>query len=261
MKVNQIFIFNLRSKYLKFLLICFLLLFGFTTQSDEGNTISSSYIILNSYVNSQLQIRNDQDLKKDTFNKEYYVSHVKKQAEIELIDEVDKFIKSKFPTSKLSAFHLVKKCLKYDIDIVFSLSQGIVESQLGTDGSARKTNSVWNVGTYDNGKVLYKYKHPNQSIEPYLILLKENYLIKVTPRGDTLFKDINSLIKDKGFYNKNGHRFAANKDYEDMIRKTMVLINSKTSITMYQDLIKQDDKMILKVFAPIKQINKSKEKS
>ena len=89
----------------------------------------------------------------------------------ELIDEVQKYIDTNSKESDLSAIVLVNACEEYKVDIRFVLAQGLLESHFGTKGLATKTNSVWNV--FDS-KV---YKHPDQSVRPYLKLLTERYLV------------------------------------------------------------------------------------
>ena len=230
MKVNQI-LFNLSSRPIKKSLWICIFLFAFC-----------------SLQNINVSNLRFQSVKK--FDTIEYAQSVRNRSQIELIKEVDDFIKTQFPKSKLSAKNLVEKCLKYNMDITFVLSQGIIESHLGTEGIAKKTNSVWNVGTYDNGKVLYTYNHPDESVEPYLILLKDMYLIKIIKK-DTIKRDINSLITDNGFYNINGHRFAVFKNYENSIRIVMVCINNKTTISAYQKIIELNDSIILNTFAPL----------
>ena len=57
-----------------------------------------------------------------------YVRGVKQKMEQELINEVDRYIKSISPKSVISAEHIVKKCIEYDTDIIFVLAQGLLES-------------------------------------------------------------------------------------------------------------------------------------
>ena len=179
-----------------------------------------------------------------------YTMSVKDRSKNQLIQEVDKYIKSMAPDSKLSSSLLVEKCLYYDVDIVFVLAQAVIESHLGTKGVANTTNSVWNVGTYDNGKPIYKYKHPDDSIDPYLKLLRTKYLVSVNSKGDTLKKDVIKLIQDKGFKNINGHRYASAVTYESSLRTMMLKIDMNTSISFYQDVIKLEDHEIISNFGP-----------
>ena len=187
--------------------------------------------------------------KNTTYDSVTYALSVKKRAEDNLILEVDKYIKSKAPESKLSAENLVKVCIKYDLDITFVLAQGLLESHYGTKGIAATTNSVFNVGTYDDGQILYTYDTPDQSVEPYAKLLHEKYLLL----GDSIQandKKLSHLIKDRGYKNASGHRFATAKRYEKALRDIMVEINMETSIKLYQGIVDLNDYDILAYFGP-----------
>ena len=99
----------------------------------------------------------------------------------ELVKAVKHYIDSVAPTSSLNAYAVVDKCEQYDLDIKFVLAQGHLESHFGTTGMAAKTNSVFNVGAFDNATISeihgkHKYKHPDYSIEPYMQLLYKNYI-------------------------------------------------------------------------------------
>ena len=120
-----------------------------------------------------------------------------------------------------------------------------------------KTNSVWNVGTYDNGKVLYRYKDPNESLEPYLKLLSEKYLINVTAKGDTVYKDLYHLVQDRGYKNVKGYRFASTRNYENGMRKLMLRISMETYIDFYQQIIEMPDEQIIAFFKVDNTTNKS----
>lgn len=181
---------------------------------------------------------------------ELYVESVKTKMTSQLVKEVDNYIKKMAPTSTLTPELVVDKCLRYNVDIIFVLSQALLESHFGTKGKAARTNSVWNVGTYDNGKILYTYKTPDESLEPYLKLINEKYLINITTKGDTVYKDLHHLVEDRGYTNVNGYRFASAKGYENAMRKLMVKIDMETSISFYQDIIKLDDYQMLAYFNP-----------
>lgn len=140
--------------------------------------------------------------------------------------EVDNYIKSIAPTSKLSGKDIVEKCLEYNIDIAFVLAQGQIESHYGTTGTARKTNSVFNVGAYDGhsankqNKNGFGFNNPNDSIEPYLILLTNEYLVN----GKTEYDLMNNYI------NYLGMRYASNNNYERMLKSIYNKIKKTTNI-------------------------------
>lgn len=164
---------------------------------------------------------------------------VRQRLHSQLVSEVKKYITKMAPKSKVSAEVLVTLCQKYEVDITFVLAQGLIESHFGTKGMATQTNSVFNVGTWDSKRVLYKYKTQNESIEPYLILLKKDYLSKRTLR---------QLLNDGGYKNINGHRYAAASSYEQSLRTTITNITMETSIKMYQDVMNLSDADILAYF-------------
>lgn len=152
-----------------------------------------------------------------------------------LVGEVNKYIKSIAPTSRLSGEKLVDLCVEYNIDISFVLAQGQIESHYGTRGTAAKTHSVFNVGAYNgysasrqrsNG---FGFSHPNESIEPFLILLRKNYLVKGKTVNDLMFLYVNHM----------GMRYASDGRYEGMLRSVYNKINNKTNIdNLYLEYIK-----------------------
>ena len=125
-----------------------------------------------------------------------------------LIKEVDSYIKFYGPNSTVSAEMLVKICDQYSFDLKLMLAQGQLESHFGTRGLAVITNSVFNVGAFDNGTILYTYEEPNESIEPYVNLIKKYYLVG---------KSVNDLLT-KRFVNYDGKRYASNWTYERRLR-------------------------------------------
>ena len=215
----------------KFLLV-FLLLFANIsgTPSISGTADAASIITVQ---------KSEEDLYIESFHTRFKTM---------LIKEVHEYIIRMAPESKISPEHLVSKCLEYETDIVFVLSQGLLESHFGTKGKAAITNSVWNVGTYDDGQILYTYETPDESLEPYLRLLKDKYLINITVKGDTIYKDLHHLVEDRGYINYRGQRFASARGYEDGLRKLMIKIDMETSISFYQDMISLERSEILAFF-------------
>ena len=146
------------------------------------------------------------------------------ETKVQLVDEVQNYINTVAPTSNLRACILVDACEKYNIEVKFALAQGELESHFGTKGLASKTNSVWNVGAYDDhfySKIMgtYKYSHPNESIEPYLKLLYEKYLTNEVEEG---------LLRN--FVDHNGNRFASDKNYEERLKYKYKYIGNNTQI-------------------------------
>ena len=175
----------------------------------------------------------------EKYDKYTYAYDCMKEAEITywdykvaLINEVQNYITQIAPTSNLRGYALVEECEKYNIDICFVLAQGEIESHFGTKGIASKLNSVFNVGIYD-GKTAeeidnkYKFDYPNESIEPYLKLLVDRYLINKTEED---------LMKK--FVDKDGKRYASNPNYEIMITERYKFISENTKIQEYHDMMK-----------------------
>lgn len=148
------------------------------------------------------------------------------EARTQLAIEVDNYIKAVAPTSKLNALNLIDLCSLYDVDLRLALVQGHVESHFGTKGTAAKTNSVFNVGAYDghsanrqkrNG---FGFKHPDDSVEPYLQLLTTSYLVNGRTENDLLYK----------FVNVHGMRYASNTKYESALRTRWARIDRYANI-------------------------------
>lgn len=159
-----------------------------------------------------------------------YTDSVKTQ----LINEVDTYINTIAPSSKLDGEIVVDKCCEYNVDIAFVLAQGQIESHFGTAGTARKTNSVFNVGAYDGYSATkqrangFGFSHPNESVEPYLILLTNNYLVNGKTVNDLMYVYVNHL----------GMRYASDTRYEYMLRSVYNKINSKTNInSLYNEYV------------------------
>lgn len=153
----------------------------------------------------------------------------------ELVRQTNEYISSNFPKSKLTGEALVTVCLKHDFDICFALAQAEIESGFGTAGKAKRTNSPWNVGAWDGrsvqsmNKLGYGYSHPDQSIEPYIELVKTKYL--GTKRSiDDLMNHYVSL---------SGHRYASAPNYERTLKKTYKNICMKTTLRDLQTALQK----------------------
>jgi len=178
----------------------------------------------------------------ENYSAAMYPLIVRNRLQEKLVTEVGVYIETMAPTSKVSPETLVEMCQKYNLNIIFVLAQGLLESHFGTRGKSVTTKSVFNVGTYDDGKVAYRYKNVNESIEPYMKLLREEYLVN---------KEISQLIKDRGYKDVNGYRFATSVNYEQQLRKLMIDIDMQTPIKMYQDIINLNNDQIISYFGPM----------
>lgn len=151
----------------------------------------------------------------------------------ELVTSIDNYIKKVAPTSCLNGITVLDNCIAYDIDICFVLAQGEKESHFGTQGLARKTNSVFNVFAYDGlnyGEICKKgkYHSPDASVKPYMQLLQDRYLVDKT--------EYDLMIE---YVDKNGQRYASATDYEDSLRNIYTRIKNTTAIdSLTQELKK-----------------------
>lgn len=196
-------------------IVAFLIMSLFAMYKTDFNTLEDPKKISKEEVDS---------LKKEMCKYKYHIYQEK------LTDMIEEYIDRNSQGSIISADTIVKYSLKYDVSVSFVLAQAQVESHFGTRGIAKRTNSVFNVGTFDNGDILYKYNHPNQSIEPYIKLLKQDYLIDG--------KDVQDLMKTNNFVNHSGYRYASNNHYEYQIRRTYNEIKDSTKIALVEDKIK-----------------------
>lgn len=124
--------------------------------------------------------------------------------------------------SPLTPEYVVDVCLEEEIDITFVLSQGLYESHLGTRGASKKTYSVWGVGAYDNGKHI-SYESPDDSLQPYIRVLKGNYLSGKTQ--DELMMDFSDSL---------GRRYSSNPNYEINFRCIYRDLNKRTKLDSLQ---------------------------
>ena len=151
------------------------------------------------------------------------------EAKTTLTREVQSYIDKVAPTSNVRGYAIVDECEKYGIDICFVLAQAELESHFGTKGLGSKFNNVFNVDVHDKVKgksdmnKKYIYQYPNQSIEPYLQLLTNKYLV------NKLESDL--LVK---YVDVNGSRYASDTDYEAKLRSKYNSITSETNITELQ---------------------------
>ena len=109
----------------------------------------------------------------------------------------------------LSPEKIVMACQKTGFDLPLLLAQAHLESCFGVTNRAKKTNSVWSVGSYDNGQNVCTYASQDDSIMPYINLMQNNYL-----KG----KSINDILSPGKFVDINGHRYAQDPKYESKVK-------------------------------------------
>lgn len=156
---------------------------------------------------------------KDTNTAQYNFEEERKRLREQKISEIDNFMKyvaelnDRDPkTIQLSAEHIVNMCDKYNFPLPLLLAQAHLESHFGTTSRARRTNSVFSVGSYDDGRNIYKPSTQNESVENYIKTIQNYYLCN---------KSVDDLLKNGGFVNHLGKRYASDKNYELKIRQTM----------------------------------------
>lgn len=143
-----------------------------------------------------------------------------------IVTEIDNYIDSVANDSGLNGIRLFELCDRYGVDVRFAMAQAEAESHFGTKGVAAKTNMVWNVKAYDNRTADDMIKkgdaktHPDMSIEPYLILLTNEYLVNGKTEHDMFDK----------FVDSNGKRYASNPNYETMVLNIYNRINENTKL-------------------------------
>ena len=152
---------------------------------------------------------------------------------IQLTREVQAYIDKVAPTSNIRGYAIVDECEKYNVDICFVLAQAEIESHFGTKGLGSKFNNVFNVDVHDKVKgkkdmnKKYIYQYPNESIEPYLQLLTNKYLV------NKLESDL--LIK---YVDINDSRYATDIDYEAKLRSKYNSIVDNTNIVKLQGMVR-----------------------
>ena len=104
---------------------------------------------------------------------------------------------------------LVKASMERNFDLPFLMAVAHQESCFGATPRARRTNSVFSEGAWDNGSDKVKYSDPTESVYGYIDLLNNSYLVN----GKTLF----DLLKPGSFVNGIGKRYASDKAYEQKI--------------------------------------------
>jgi len=112
----------------------------------------------------------------------------------------------------MNALAILNKCDEHNIDLFFVVAQAQVESTFATKGLGHKMNSAFNVKAYDGKGSQYmdKHSHPDESIEPYMTLIKKSYLGDSKSEMDLMNK----------YVDLNGKRYASNPDYETMMLST-----------------------------------------
>ena len=140
----------------------------------------------------------------------------------QLAIEVNNYITSVAPKANIDPYLMVDLCSEYGVDLRFVLAQGHVESHFATKGTAVRTLSIFNVGAYDGHSASrqkhngFGFENPNDSIEPYLKLITNEYMVNGKTESDLMKNYVNGL----------GKRYASNPKYESMLRSVYTRINN-----------------------------------
>lgn len=126
-------------------------------------------------------------------------------------------------TTRLTPEAIVTACEQNDFSIPFTIAIANLESCFGQTPRSKKTNSVFSVGSFDNGKNYCTYDSPDSSIIPFINTIKSDYLLNGK-------KSINDLLVPNGFVNINGDRYASNAKYEREVKNIMNRIIKKYPI-------------------------------
>ena len=179
----------------------------------------------------------------DDNNKEELIQMATEMEETNAIDTTDYFYQKKLSACRnymekalenqnytlkstgLKPETLLNASIERGIDLVYLMAAAHLESCFGATPRARKTNSVFSVGSYDDGRNVVTYSDPNESVYGYIDLLNKDYLVNG--------KTIEDLLKPGCFVNKDGNRYASDKNYEAKITQIMNRIYSEYPVLSY----------------------------
>lgn len=115
-------------------------------------------------------------------------------------------------TIRITPEKIVKVAHARGFDIPLLLAQAHIESCFGTSKRARRTNSVFAVGSYDSGRDICRYRTQDDCIDDYIDVLNTRYLKKYNYNVDRLLADGNFVT------GKKRTRYASNPSYERTVR-------------------------------------------
>ena len=105
---------------------------------------------------------------------------------------------------------LVQASIDENFDLAFLMAVAHQESCFGATPRAKRTNSVFSEGSWDNGQNKTIYSDPNESVYGYIDLLNKSYMVN----GKELF----DLLVPGAFVNGIGKRYASDLNYERKIK-------------------------------------------
>ena len=124
-------------------------------------------------------------------------------------------------TIQISPEAMIEACNQTGFDLPLLIAQAHLESCFGLTPRARKTNSVFSVGSYDSGKNAVTYSTQNDCILPYINLMQNNYLKDRT---------VDDILEPGGFVNTLNKRYATDSSYERKVKSIRNKIISKYPI-------------------------------
>lgn len=166
-----------------------------------------------------------EDIKNINTTNEYILVHEYQTKFDALVKSIDDYIQQNSNGSKLEAATIIQYCMEERFDVSLLLAQGQLESNFGTCGQARRTNSPWNI-------VGPTYQNPNHAILPFIRLVNTTYL-----RG----RNVSALFNS--YTNKNGARYAEDKTYEVKLKALYWKIRSHGFNDRILELIESDAKI------------------
>jgi flagellum-specific peptidoglycan hydrolase FlgJ len=184
----------------------------------------------------ELSVINEEDAIRNKMIEEY------ENARDQLAIEVDNYILSVAPKANIDPYLMIDLCWEYGVDIRFVLAQGQIESHFATKGTAARTLSVFNVGAYDGHSASrqrrngFGFSDPNESIEPYLRLITNEYMVNGKTESDLMKNYVNGL----------GMRYASNPRYESMLRSVYKRISNRPAFSIaYENYLESQNNLAL----------------
>lgn len=140
---------------------------------------------------------------------------------IQLVKEVDSYMRKHYPNTKLSADYIVDICIDQNFDIPLLLSQAQQESGFG---KRMKGNSVF-------GVISRQYTNVDNAVKDYVAIMKKSYVKTRTPEECIA----------SGFYVEGSrkYKYAGNPAYAQTIGKIRSNIIRTTSIQNLYNSIKE----------------------
>ena len=192
-------------------------------ENDEPYTEVSSN---SSYSQADLRLRNESEMRK-IINSDIYQEKV--DAVQAIINNVYRLNNIPPSTQEVDPEAIVYYCEKHGFDLPLALAQAQQESHFGASPRAKRTKSMFSVGLYDDGRDVCTYESMNQSIEPYIKLVKKNYLLN----GQ---RTVDDILEPGQYYDYKGDRYAVGRNYEQRVKEIRDSLIRKYPVLMVRCL-------------------------